>query len=178
MTKDEYFKGVAPAAPLFNQLEKIVNVVTSLMLVSLTILVSLEVLLRSAFGYSLGFVEEVSGYLVAGICLLGAAMAVRSNSLFQVEVISNKLSSSWRRYIDIIFAIVSIFICIVLAWKTFDLVSSSFNRGKISPTVLRTPLWIPQIMLPIGFLVIGTFITERLLILLFKPDLDNKGGNE
>lgn len=178
MKKDDKLKGTVSAVPLFNYLEKCVNIIASLMLVILTILVSLEVFLRSTFGYSLGFVEEVSGYLVASICLLGAAMAVRSNSLFQVEVISNKLPFLLRKNIEVIFAIVSIFICIVLAWKTFDLVSSSFYRGKFSPTVLRTPLWIPQAMLPIGFLVIGLFISERLFVLIFNSVSDSKGGNE
>lgn len=57
----------------------------------------------------------------------------------------------------------------MLAWKTKDATLSSFARGKVAPTVLRTPLWIPQLMLPAGFLVIGLFLAER-VILTFRAE--------
>ena len=130
------------------------------------ILVSLEVFLRALFGYSLGFVEEVTGYLVVALTLFGAAMAVRSNSLFQVQVIFDALPFTLRRFLGIAFTIVAIAICAVFAWKTYLLVGSSYSRGKFAATVLRTPLWIPQTLLPLGFVVIGVFLMEHLLNLV------------
>jgi TRAP-type C4-dicarboxylate transport system permease small subunit len=43
-------------------------------------------------------------------------------------------------------------------------VLSSLERGKFAPTVLRTPLWIPQLLMPAGFAVIGVFLIEQLLL--------------
>ena len=166
MQSEQPLQGVAPAAPFFNLLGKTIGTLTSVMLSALVLLVSLEVFLRAVFGYSLGFVEEVTGYLVVALTLFGAAMAVRANSLFQVQVVFDALPFSVRRLRGVIFSIVAIAICMVLAWKTFDLVGSSFSRGKFAPTVLRTPLWIPQTLLPLGFVVIGVFLLEHLLILL------------
>lgn len=70
--------GVAPAAPVFNALGRAVALLTSTMLCLLVLLVATEVFLRAIFGYSLGFVEEVTGYLVVGLTLFGAATAVRN----------------------------------------------------------------------------------------------------
>lgn len=166
MHSEQPLKGVAPAAPVFNFLGKSIGVLSSVMLCALVTLVSLEVFLRSVFGYSLGFVEEVTGYLVVALTLFGAAMAVRANSLFQVQVVFDVLPLKLRRLLGTVFTLVAIVICVVLAWKTFGLVESSFGRGKFAPTVLRTPLWIPQTLLPLGFTVIGVFLVEHLLILL------------
>ena len=43
---------------------------------------------------------------------------------------------------------------------------SSMARGKFAPTVLRTPLWIPQLLIPAGFTVIGFFLIEQFLLTL------------
>lgn len=173
MHAEQPLQGTAPAAPFFNVLGKVIGMLTSFMLIALVVLVSLEVFLRAIFGYSLGFVEEVTGYLVVALTLFGAAMAVRANSLFQVQVVFDSLPFSVRRLLGVVFAIVAISICAVLAWKTYHLVGSSFSRGKFAPTVLRTPLWIPQTLLPLGFVVIGVFLLEHLLILV-----RSKEGNE
>jgi len=45
---------------------------------------------------------------------------------------------------------------------------SSYERGKIATTVLMTPLWIPQITLPIGFAVLAMFVIEKLFHSLRK----------
>lgn len=173
MHSGQHIQDAGPAAPLFNLLDRVVGVLTCVMLIALVLLVALEVLLRSVFGYSLGFVEEVTGYLVVALTLFGAAKAVRGNSLFQVQVVFDALPLSVKRVLGILFSLIAIAICVVLAWKTLDLVGSSFSRGKFAPTVLRTPLWIPQMLLPIGFVVIGLFLLEHLLILLRLKE----GGN-
>jgi len=126
-------------------------------------LVVLEVFLRSVFGTSLGFVEEVTGYLVVAITLFGAALAVRSDSLFKVQVIFDAFPSSLRRILRVLFALIGLAICLVFICKTSLLVDSSFSRGKFPPTVLNTPLWIPQLIMPIGFSVIGLFLIEHIL---------------
>ncbi|MBM6550085.1 TRAP transporter small permease [Marinomonas ostreistagni] len=166
MAAKAFVKGVAPAAPFFNVVGRTVALLTSLMLSALVVLVTLEVLLRAALGYSLGFVEEVTGYLVVGLTLFGAAMAVRAQSLFQVRVLFDAFPNEFKRVLGSLFAVLAIAICAILAWKTYELVGSSFSRGKFAPTVLRTPLWVPQLLLPLGFVTIAVFILEHLLILL------------
>ena len=54
--------------------------------------------------------------------------------------------------------------------KTKDLMLSSFSRGKFAPTVLRTPLWIPQIILPLGFSVLAFFLVEQLMLTFRKSE--------
>lgn len=154
--------GAAFAAPFFNAMAWLVQGLTSLALVSLVLLVTAEVALRGLFGYSLGFVEEVTGYLVVTLTLFGAALAVRSQSLFQVHVLFDAFPPGLKRGIATVFTLVAIAICVALAWKTVGLVESSWSRGKFAPTVLRTPLWIPQTVLPIGFGVIALFLCEQL----------------
>lgn len=89
---------------------------------------------------------------------------MRSDALFQVNFIIDKLSPGLRRRLHIVFAGVALFICIIFVWKTADVAMSSLSRGKFAPTVLRTPLWIPQMLMPAGFAVIAVFLLEKLVV--------------
>lgn len=160
--------GPASAGPVFDLIARATQFATGSVLIFLVALVCCEAFLRGGFNYSLGFAEELTAYCVVMLTLFGAALALRKGSLFQVYFLYEMLPENIKVLIKRIFICTAIFICIVLAWKTKDLVLSSFERGKFAPTVLRTPLWIPQLFLPSGFVLIGIFLVEQYLLTLNK----------
>ncbi|MFN7090527.1 MAG: TRAP transporter small permease [Allorhizobium sp.] len=157
-------KGSASAGPLFDIVARAVSALTALVLVALVVLVCAEAFLRGVANISLGFAEEVTGYFVVMLTLSGAALALRSGSLFQVHFLFQQLSTPVRAQVTRAFVIVSLMVCGVLAWKGYDVMMSSLERGKFAPTVLRTPLWVPQMLLPFGFSLIGFFLIEQFLL--------------
>ena len=161
--------GPESAGPVFDIAARVVAALTGAALVALVCLVCGEAFLRGAFDHSLGFAEELTGYLVVFLTFFGAALALRAGSLFRVEFLLDALSPLTRRRLTRVLAVAALVLCAVLAWKTKDVMLSSFARGKVAPTVLRTPLWIPQLALPAGFLVIGLFLVEK-LILTFRAE--------
>lgn len=161
-------QGPATAGPVFDVAERTTQIVTGVVLAALVIMVCTEAFLRGAFNYSLGFVEELTGYSVVLLTFLGAAQALRHGALFRVHFLFDILSPNAQRWITRIFVVMALVVCAILAWKTKDLMLSSFSRGKFAPTVLRTPLWIPQMVLPLGFTVIGIFLVEKLILTFQK----------
>ncbi|MDV7270254.1 TRAP transporter small permease [Thioclava sp. A2] len=161
-------KGPASAGPLFDVVAKGASLLTGAVLVSLVVLVCVEAFLRGAFNYSLGFAEELTGYCVVFITFFGAALALRGSAMFQVHFLMDRWSAPTRRWATRIFVIIALVICVILAWKAKDLTLSSFARGKFAPTVLRTPLWVPQLIPPLGFAVLGFFLVEQFLLTFRK----------
>ncbi|WP_240672194.1 TRAP transporter small permease [Tropicibacter alexandrii] len=147
---------------------RITSVATGAVLVGLVSLVCLEALLRGGFNYSLGFAEELTGYGVVFMTFFGAALALRGHAMFQVHFLLDRWPEGTRRWLVRVFVLIALVICVILAWKTKDLTLSSFSRGKFAPTVLRTPLWIPQLILPLGFSVLAFFLVEQLLLTFRK----------
>ncbi|TQS70735.1 TRAP transporter small permease [Rhodobacteraceae bacterium] len=162
--------GPASAGPIFDVAARITGAATGLVLVALVSLVCLEALLRGGFNYSLGFAEELTGYGVVFVTFFGAALALRGNAMFQVHFLLDTWPEGTRRWLIRAFVLIALVICVILAWKTKDLTLSSFSRGKFAPTVLRTPLWMPQIMLPAGFSVLAFFLVEQLLLTFRKSE--------
>ena len=164
--------GPASAGPLFDIAAKLTGLATGAVLVALVTLVCLEALLRGGFNYSLGFAEELTGYGVVFMTFFGAALSLRGASMFQVHFLLDQWPEGTRRWLIRVFVLVALVICVILAWKTKDLTLSSFSRGKFAPTVLRTPLWIPQLILPLGFSVLALFLVEQMLLTFRKSEED------
>lgn len=160
----EQAQGTASAGPFFDGLARLTNWVSNTCLIGLVLLVCCEAFLRSAINYSLGFAEEVTAYLVVVLTLSGAALAVRHHALFRVEFLFQRLSHKAQTALTWAFGVLALLVCCVLAWKTMDLMLSSLSRGKFAPTVLKTPLWIPQLLMPVGFVLIMAFVIERMLL--------------
>lgn len=155
------------AGLFFDVLANATELLSRLVLLALVVLVILEAGLRSFANYSLGFAEEVTAYFVVALTLFGAARALRAGSLFEVSFLYDRWGRHWQRLLRTFYIGLSVLVCVVLAIKTGDLVMSSLARGKFAPTVLHTPLWIPQLLMPIGFTVIAVFLLEK-LVLLFR----------
>ncbi|WBU53975.1 TRAP transporter small permease [Paracoccus sp. SCSIO 75233] len=162
-------RGPVSAGPIFDLIARLVQIATGLVLVALVMLVCGEAFLRGAVNYSLGFAEELTGYFVVMLTFFGAALALRAGALFQVDFLFDALPASTRAKLHIAFAAIALFICIIFVWKTADVAMSSLERGKFAPTVLRTPLWIPQLLMPTGFAMIAIFLVEKLLLAVRKP---------
>lgn len=158
-------EGPASAGPLFDHVARTVSLLTGAGLTALVVLVCTEAFLRGFANISLGFAEELTGYLVVMLTFFGAALALRSGALFQVHFLFDRLPTVLSAVIKRGFVIFAFIVCAVLAWKCYDLMASSFARGKFAPTVLRTPLWLPQLLMPAGFAVIGLFLLEQFLLI-------------
>lgn len=156
--------GPASAGSFFDAAAAVTRGLTGCVLTVLVILVAGEAALRGVFNYSLGYAEEVSGYLVVALTFFGAALALRAGSLFEVDFLFVKLPVRARVWLLRLFVLVAFGICIVLMWRSVDLVLSSLTRGRTSSTVLRTPLWIPQLLMPAGLGMIAIFLIEQFLL--------------
>src|SRR3546814_1866136 len=96
-----------------------------------------EAALRSLANLSLGFAEGITGYFVVTLTFFGAALALRSGTLFRVEIASDLLPERSQQVLGRLFVAAAFLSCCLLAWKSNDLLLSSLSRGKFAPTVLR-----------------------------------------
>jgi TRAP-type C4-dicarboxylate transport system permease small subunit len=159
-------QGPASAGPVFDVIAAIVRLLAGSGLVTLTTLIVAEIGSRLFFNSSLQVAEELSGYLVIATTMFGASLAIRNDALFQVGFIYGALPPKVKQVLGLVYIALAIGICSVLIWHSFLLVMSSFSRGNVAPTALMTPLWIPQMLLPVGLSVMTLFLFERALLQL------------
>jgi TRAP-type C4-dicarboxylate transport system permease small subunit len=131
--------------------------VSELLVASLAVFVSLDALLRWLANWSFLIVDEVGGYVLVIIAFLGMSIALHEGALFRVEAFYDRLSERAKQRLQVVFDLFSLAFSALLLWELYGLVMRSFERDIVAPTMLRTPLWIPQAAMVIGALAL-TFV--------------------
>lgn len=129
---------------------RVSGVVCALALVAMAVGITVEIVSRNFFHYSFRSVEELSGYLIVAITFLGLAVAVYEQALFRVEFLLERFPARWRKGLDLLFLIAFAVFLGVIDYQSVELVIGSFRSGYVSSTLLATPLFIPQALIPLG----------------------------
>jgi TRAP-type C4-dicarboxylate transport system permease small subunit len=142
--------------------------VAIVMLILLALLVVVEVIVRKLLGFSLQITTQYSAYLSGGIIFLGLASAFRAGSHLRVEMLVSRLGPKARRYADLWAGVLGL-ICLSFLFKyTLDMVITSYQVGAFSRETMltigghlfQTPMWIPQLVMPLG---VGVLILELII---------------
>ncbi len=113
-----------------------------------------QVASRFIFQHPSSFTDELAGYLLIWVGLMGAAYATGQKQHLAIDLLSAKLSESKKRVQTILInVLVSLFALIILIGGGSNLVYISFHLEQVS-SALRVPIGYVYIVLPISGLFI------------------------
>jgi TRAP-type C4-dicarboxylate transport system permease small subunit len=145
----------------------------SAILVVLTLgITGYSVVQRYFFGTPLTWTDELSGFLVVGIVMLGAAETLRRGEHISVDLLSSKATGLVKKLVDIWGYASTAFVAAVLFISGWAAVEFSWNIGVYSDGYLEAPLWIPQSFLLIGGGLLFLMAVVRAFDLLFRKRKD------
>ncbi|MEN9773194.1 MAG: hypothetical protein RL322_264 [Pseudomonadota bacterium] len=137
------------------------SVVSEFLVAGLAVVVSLDAILRWLADWSFQFVDEIGGYAVLLLSFFGMAIALRRDALFRVDVLIDRLRTRTRAGLLLIYDLVALGFAAILCWQLGSLALRSFDRAITAPTILRTPLWIPQALMACGvFLLVLVLVVQ------------------
>lgn len=127
------------------------------------------------FGIYVTEVEEISTYLMVIIAYLPAAGCLRRGEFVSVKIILTLLPSASRDKVEAVTNVLSSFVLLVIVLTTYLLFTESLNARLVSTSILRVPLYLPQIPMVIGaslLLIRMVVITWNSVRSLVKKDKD------
>lgn len=133
-------------------LENLCMWICEIAIVAMGAIVILEIVTRNLFGFSFEMSEEIGGYIIVGISFLSLPVCQVYRSYHHVQFVQNRLSPRMQAASHLLFDVLSLVFCGVLLWQLTRFVASTYRSEDIAPTLLATPLWIPQAIMPIGML--------------------------
>jgi C4-dicarboxylate transporter, DctQ subunit len=148
----------------------------SALLASLTLIVY-SVGMRYFLNRPQAWVDEAVGYLLVASVMLAAAAALRDGEHICVDIVTEKLSSRGRRVIGFAGLIAVAVTAALLVFEGYGTVEFSRMVGLRSNGYLALPLWIPQLLIPIGAAVLGLAALAALVTPGLRPppaDLETK----
>jgi len=131
------------------------------------LIIATEITLRRFFQYSMIGSDEIAAFSVVWSVLFTASLAVKNNLHVRIDVIFFFFPPTVGRYIDALGTLFSMGFTAFLAWSGYALVVESLMLGEVTMTMLRLPVWIPQLILPIGGFLLTLRLGQRFLHLLF-----------
>jgi len=143
--------------------------VVSAGLVVLTLaMTGFSVFRRYVLGRPLTWSDELSGFLVVAIVMLGAAEVLRRGEHVSVDILTEKATGRKRRMLEFWSNFSVAIVSAVLFVSALNAVQFSRKIGVYSDGYLEAPLWIPQSFLLIGAGLLFLMAVARCLDLVFK----------
>ena len=150
----------------------------------MSILITIEILGRYFFGFSLLIVDEWSGYLLVMVTFLGLAYTMQTRGFLQIEFLLNRLSYRKRHLFNLFLILLALVYSFIIGWKLILYTWSNYSAGIVSVSISQTPLYIPQLFMPLGMaLLILQLISEairsilRLMALISAPENGSERAN-
>jgi TRAP-type C4-dicarboxylate transport system permease small subunit len=147
-------------ASLIRKLTNLQLIICELVLGTLAVCISVDALLRWSVNWSILVVDELGGYALVCLAFFGFSIALHEKALFRVDAFYDWLSPLNRVRYQLVFDTVALAFMLLLLWHFWGLVMRSHAKEISALTILRTPLWIPQLLM-----VIGALSTSLVLIL-------------
>ncbi len=135
-------------------LEHVCMVICEIAIGVMGFVVILEIVTRNLFNFSFEMSEELGGYIIVGITFLSLPVCQVYRSYHHVQFLQTRLPPRVRAMSHLLFDVLSLIFCAVLLWQLTRYVLQSWHSGDVAPTLLATPLWIPQAVMPIGTLAV------------------------
>lgn len=124
----------------------------TVLLSSLILLASTQILLRNVFSTGLVWGDGLIRLMILWLALIGAVAASRENKQIKIDVLTRSLSKPLQRVAALTTDIFTAIITGMLAWHSWRFVQESRSYGDL--LLDDWPAWIFQLILPAGFFLI------------------------
>jgi TRAP-type C4-dicarboxylate transport system permease small subunit len=142
----------------------------------------LFMVLASVVGRMLNFnlrgSDAYAGYAMAATSFLALAHTLKRGEHIRVTLFLDRFKGRFRRPLELWCHLAGTFFCAVLAFYSVRLVYVSHAFNDISQGNDATPLWIPQIAMAVGAVILLVAMADDLVLLLKRKALVAPRGDE
>ena len=132
------------------------------LLTAMILLASSQIFLRNFFDAGIVWADPTLRVLVLWIGLLGAMVATRNSRHISIDVISHYLSEQHKVWINRFTDGFASIVCLLVSWHAARFVLFEMEDGIT--LFLDIPAWLCELIIPIGFTVMGLrFLLHTLL---------------
>jgi len=160
-------------AGLITRIEGLIDRVgqlASLLALAIIGLMVCNVLLRYSMSLGAVLAQELEWHLLAALILLAMSYALQRGDNVRVDLFYAKFSAQKKRVIDIISAVLTIVIALIMVKLSMAYVEQAFVIGEKSPDPGGIAFrWALKALLPIGYGLLLLQATGQLLRLVFLP---------
>ena len=116
--------------------------------------ISYSVIRRYVFGAPVAWTDELVGYLLVASVMLAAADALFGGDHISVDLLTERLRPGGKRIAALIGLFTVAVTAVLLLFEGIGTVLFSHQVGLRSNGYLAVPMWVPQLLVPVGALLL------------------------
>lgn len=156
--------------------------VCGLELLLLGFFITYQVIARKLLWVMAPATDVMSGYVLAMAATWAFSYSLRSGSHVRIDVLLPYMSKNIRAIADLMAVFAVAFFAYITAWKMWGNVVDNYTRGVVTNDYPLTPLFIPKIVVALGFTFLVITAVQMMLSMISEellPRLHKKlGGDE
>jgi TRAP-type C4-dicarboxylate transport system permease small subunit len=127
--------------------------IAALFMIALLVMVLLSILGRQ-FGFHVRGTDAYAGYMMAGAGFFALAHTLKRGEHIRVTLLLQALKQKSRRAVELFALASAVLLSGLLAWFSVSLCVQSYQIHDISTGNDATPLWIPQLTMATGTVIL------------------------
>jgi TRAP-type C4-dicarboxylate transport system permease small subunit len=130
-------------------------------------------------GLTIPSYSDFTGFFLAGSSFLALAYALRAGGHIRVSLLTNKMPAAMARLSEIAVICLALVMSGYASWYMGLLVLESHEFGDRSSGMVSVPLWIPQLPVAFGLIILTIALADELICVLrgAEPSWQGKGEN-
>lgn len=131
----------------------------------------------TAVGLTIPSYADFTGFFLAAASFLALAHTLREGGHIRVTLVLSHLPSGIRKIFELWCIGLATFISVYFVWYTARLTWESYSYNDLSAGMIAVPLWIPQLGMLLGLVVLAIALVDELVAVLDggSPSYVDKG---
>lgn len=138
------------------------GVLAGLALVGITALILAQIGAR-LIGAQIKSADDFAGWMLAASLFLALPITLNAGDHIRVTVVSELLAPGPRRMLDTAVTALGVIAMMWATWQVLKYVGESWRYGDVSQGIVAVPLWIPQLAMVVGMILLTMALAERLV---------------
>ncbi len=136
---------------------------SAILMLLIVVLIAVEILLRSVFNTSTLISDEYNAYFFVGVVLLGLAFTLREEGHIRITLLTSVLGPRGQAVLDVLATVVAVAVTTFALYHTSAMVYDSWQLGMLADSISETPIYLSQMVIPIGLALFDLQLVSRLL---------------
>ena len=163
--------------PFLHRLYLASGLLSAAALVMICVMVMAQVIARN-LGGTVRDAEEFAAWAMAAAGFLGLPYALHCGAHIRVEVALRFLPKAWHHAVELLASAIGVALSVFLAWYCSLFVFDSWRFNEVSQGLVPVAMWIPQLPMVIGSVLLTVAFAERLVCVLRRQTFEVGQGDD
>lgn len=148
-------------ANFFDRIIDLMTVVAGILLICALLMVSGAIASRYFLGRPIGWVVEITEYIILYIAFLVAAWVLKKEEHVKMDMVLNQLNRRAQSLLNVITSAISTIVCFIIIWFGTKVARELYQTGYFTPTLLELPKFLIIGIIPLGSVLLFIQFVRR-----------------